>query len=134
MAEADVRRVERIIRNLVANAIDHAEHGDVVVRVAANEDATSVWVRDFGVGLSADSAERVFDRFWRADPARARTSGGTGLGLSIALEDALLHGGRLEVWGRPGEGAAFLLTLPRWVQGEIHEPPLTVGPEGEAAG
>ena len=56
---------------------------------------------------------RVFDRFWRADPSRARTRGGTGLGLSIALEDARLHNGELEAWGRPGKGAHFVLTLPR---------------------
>ena len=55
----------------------------------------------------------VFNRFWRADPARARTSGGTGLGLSISLEDTHLHGGWLQAWGRPGEGAQFRLTLPR---------------------
>ena len=54
----------------------------------------------------------VFDRFWRADPARARTTGGTGLGLAIALEDAHLHGGWLQVWGEPGVGAHFRLTLP----------------------
>lgn len=132
-AQADVRRVERIVRNLVANAIDHAEHGDVVIRVASSQDATAVWVRDFGIGFSEESAERVFDRFWRADPARARTSGGTGLGLSIAMEDALLHGGRLEAWGRLGEGAAFLLTLPRYVQAQIEHPPLSVMPGGEGA-
>ena len=131
LVEADVRRVERIVRNLVANAIDHAERGDVVIRVAANEEASAVWVRDFGVGLTEDATERVFDRFWRADPARARTSGGTGLGLSIALEDALLHGGRLQAWGRPGEGAAFLLTLPRHVQAEIQRPPLPLVPGRE---
>ena len=55
----------------------------------------------------------VFNRFWRADPARARTSGGTGLGLSISLEDAHLHGGWLQAWGEPGGGAQFRLTLPR---------------------
>src|SRR5690606_15005636 len=56
---------------------------------------------------------KVFNRFWRADPARARTTGGTGLGLAIATEDTRLHGGRLDVWGAPGEGACFRLTLPR---------------------
>ena len=55
----------------------------------------------------------VFNRFWRADPARARTSGGTGLGLAIALEDTHLHGGWLQAWGQPHEGAQFRLTLPR---------------------
>src|SRR5699024_5850377 len=64
-------------------------------------------------GMTPEAAGRVFDRFWRADPARARTTGGTGLGLSISLEDARLHGGTLEAWGSPGQGAAFRLTLPR---------------------
>jgi len=72
-----------------------------------------VAVRDHGVGFRPEEAEMVFSRFWRADPARARTTGGTGLGLSIALEDARLHGGRLDAWGSPGDGAYFRLTLPR---------------------
>ncbi|PFG32566.1 two-component system sensor histidine kinase MtrB [Sanguibacter antarcticus] len=112
-ADIDPRRVERIVRNLLVNAIEHAEGGPVEVRVAANETAVAVRVRDHGVGLARDEVGHVFDRFWRADPARARTSGGTGLGLAISLEDALLHGGWLEAWGRPGMGASFRLTLPR---------------------
>jgi len=72
-----------------------------------------VVVRDHGIGMTPDEAGHVFDRFWRADPARARTTGGTGLGLAISMEDARLHGGWLEAWGRPGQGASFRLTLPR---------------------
>ena len=112
-ADMDRRRVERVVRNLLVNAIEYAENGPVEVRVAANETAVAVHVRDYGIGMAKDQVTHVFDRFWRADPARARTSGGTGLGLAISLEDALLHGGWLEVWGRPGLGAAFRLTLPR---------------------
>jgi two-component system sensor histidine kinase MtrB len=81
-------------------------------------------VRDNGVGLNDEDLPHVFDRFWRADPARARTTGGTGLGLSIALEDARLHGGWLEVWGEPGTGASFRLTIPRHVGGVLVESPL----------
>ena len=66
-----------------------------------------------GVGLQGDQIEHVFDRFWRADPARARQTGGTGLGLAIALEDARLHAGVLDAWGESGAGACFRLTLPR---------------------
>ena len=80
LAEADVRRVERIVRNLVTNAIDHAESRDVVVRVEGDENAAAIAVRDYGVGLASGESAMVFNRFWRADPARARTSGGTGLG------------------------------------------------------
>ena len=70
--------------------------------VEANDEAAALAVRDHGVGLRPGEAAMVFNRFWRADPARARTSGGTGLGLSISLEDAHLHGGWLQAWGEPG--------------------------------
>lgn len=112
-ADIDPRRVERILRNLVVNAIEHGDGKPIVVDVAVDPKAVAVAVRDHGVGMTAQEAERVFDRFWRADPARARTTGGTGLGLAISLEDARLHGGWLEAWGRPGAGACFRLTLPR---------------------
>lgn len=111
--DVDRRRVERILRNLVANAIEHGQGQPVVVTLRANSTAVSVSVRDHGIGLKDGEADKVFDRFWRADPARARTTGGTGLGLSISLEDARLHDGYLEAWGAPGEGACFRLTLPR---------------------
>ncbi len=110
---ADARRVERIVRNLVANAIDHAEGGPVEIRFGANAQAVAVTVRDYGVGLRPGEAELVFTRFWRADPSRNRRTGGTGLGLSISSEDARLHGGVLDAWGEPGEGSCFRLTLPR---------------------
>ena len=122
-AEVDRRRVERILRNLVVNAVEHGEGRPVHVAVGVDGSAVAVRVRDEGVGLTPAQAARVFDRFWRADPARARSIGGTGLGLAISLEDAHLHGGALEVAGEPGRGASFLLTLPR-VAGE----PLTSRP------
>ncbi|WP_426244870.1 MtrAB system histidine kinase MtrB [Nocardioides sp. LHG3406-4] len=128
LAEADVRRVERVVRNLVTNAIDHAESGDIVVHVAGNEDSAAIAVRDYGVGLAPGESAMVFNRFWRADPARARTSGGTGLGLSISLEDTHLHGGWLQAWGRPGEGAQFRLTLPRRLGHKLRHSPLPLVP------
>jgi len=112
-ADFDPIRVERILRNLLVNAIEHAEGNPVEIIVRANEEAVAVLVRDHGIGMDKEQVNRVFDRFWRADPARARTTGGTGLGLSIAREDAHLHGGWLEVWARPGFGSSFRLTLPR---------------------
>jgi two-component system, OmpR family, sensor histidine kinase MtrB len=112
-AFVDARRIERILRNLVGNAIEHSEHRPIRISAAVNEHAAAVAVRDHGIGFEPDEAEMVFSRFWRADPARARTTGGTGLGLSIALEDARLHRGGLDAWGSPGEGAYFRLTLPR---------------------
>jgi two-component system, OmpR family, sensor histidine kinase MtrB len=129
VAEADRRRVERIIRNLLLNAVEHGEGRDVVVTVAADRDAVAVGVRDHGVGLKPGEEQLVFDRFWRADPARARTSGGTGLGLSIAQEDARLHGGWLEAWGECGRGSVFRLTLPRIAGGPLEGSPLPLGPD-----
>ena len=129
LAEADVRRVERIVRNLVTNAIDHAESGDVVIHVAGDDHAAAIAVRDYGVGLAPGESALVFNRFWRADPSRARSSGGTGLGLSISLEDTHLHGGWLQAWGRPGEGAQFRLTLPRRAGGTLRQSPLPLAPE-----
>ncbi len=113
VVDADPRRIERIVRNLVVNALEHGEGKPVEIAVATNAGAVGVAVRDYGIGMSEDDAARVFDRFWRADPARARTTGGSGLGLAIAAEDARLHGGWLEAWGSPGNGACFRLTLPR---------------------
>ena len=125
----DRRRVERILRNLLLNAVEHGENKDIVVTAAADSGAVAVSVRDFGVGLRPGEDKLVFDRFWRADPARARTSGGTGLGLAIALEDARLHGGWLEAWGEPGRGCVFRLTLPRLVGGELQGSPLPLNPD-----
>lgn len=123
VASMDRPRVSRIIRNLLSNAIEHAQQGPVDIGVAATGRTVGVVVRDYGVGLTPQQVDRVFDRFWRADPARARTMGGTGLGLSIAREDAQLHEGRLEAWGEPGKGASFRLMLPRSSSGlGIREP------------
>jgi two-component system sensor histidine kinase MtrB len=129
VAEADGRRVARILRNLLVNAVEHGENRDAVVTVASDRDAVAVAVRDYGVGLAPGEEHLVFDRFWRADPARARTTGGTGLGLSIALEDARLHGGWLEAWGEPGRGSVFRLTLPRTQGGRLAGSPLPLCPD-----
>ncbi|MGW6216625.1 MtrAB system histidine kinase MtrB [Streptomyces sp. NPDC055109] len=129
IAEADARRVERVLRNLVVNAVEHGEGKDVVVKLAAAGGAVAIAVRDYGVGLKPGEATRVFSRFWRADPARARTTGGTGLGLSIALEDARLHGGWLQAWGEPGGGSQFRLTLPRTADEPLRGSPIPLEPK-----
>ena len=116
---ADARRVERVLRNLLNNAVDHADSKPIDVYLEYNESDVAIAVRDHGVGIDQNSLLRVFDRFWRADPSRSRVRGGTGLGLSIALEDARLHNGELEVWGRPGHGAHFVVTLPRVAGNQI---------------
>lgn len=114
VAEVDPRRVERVLRNLLANAIDHSEGKPVLIRMRGDVEANAVAVivRDQGVGLRPGEEKLVFNRFWRSDPSRMRRSGGTGLGLSISVEDANLHEGKLEAWGEIGIGASFRLTLP----------------------
>ena len=131
IAEIDPRRIERILRNLVLNAIHHGGGGLIEVTLAGNETAAAITVRDHGPGMNREAAMRVFDRFWRADPARSREGGGTGLGLSISREDARLHGGWLQAWGRPGKGAQFRLTLPLQQGVELEGSPLPLEPRAE---
>jgi two-component system sensor histidine kinase MtrB len=128
----DPRRVRRIVRNLLGNAIEHGEGRPIVVSVDSNQHAVAIGVRDYGLGMTAEDAERVFDRFWRADPSRKRTIGGTGLGLSIALGDAKLHGGELAVWSELGRGTNFVLTLPRTGAALSGPSPLPVDPGDDA--
>lgn len=122
----DSRRIERILRNLLANAIDHSESKPVDVVLRTNEDAVAIAVTDHGVGLKPGQEELVFNRFWRADPSRKRHSGGTGLGLAIASEDARLHGGRLEASGEIGIGSRFRLTLPKVAKQHFNESPISL--------
>jgi two-component system sensor histidine kinase MtrB len=129
LVEADVRRVERVLRNLIANALRYSGSDRVEVRLGADDTTVAVAVRDWGIGLGPGEPTLVFNRFWRADPARARSGGGTGLGLAIALEDAQLHGGWLQAWGSPGEGTQFRLTLPRRCGGAIDTSPIPLVPD-----
>ena len=129
-AEVDPRRIERIVRNLIVNAIEYGEGSDVEVMVASSGDTTAVSVRDHGAGLQPGEEVLVFNRFWRADPARAKDRGGSGLGLSIAVEDTELHGGTLQAWGEPGSGAVFRLTLPRRAGDPLGPSPLPLAPVG----
>ncbi len=129
VAEVDARRVERVLRNLVGNAIEHGEGKPVIVALASDDSAAAITVRDFGVGLKPGEEKLVFNRFWRADPSRARQTGGTGLGLSISLEDARLHGGWLDAWGEAGYGAQFRLVLPLRAGVRLISAPLPLAPE-----
>ena len=131
IVEADTRRIERIFRNLITNAMDHCENKPVDITIIESEDAVAVGVRDYGIGFQEKDSSRLFDRFWRADPSRSRIRGGTGLGLSIALEDAKLHQGTLEAWGRLRRGAHFVLTIPKLAGIEMSSHPLSVIPESE---
>jgi two-component system sensor histidine kinase MtrB len=111
--EVDSRRIERILNNLLTNAIEHGEGRPVTIKVGQNDKAVAVSVTDQGIGMNTQELAQVFDRFWRADPSRKRTTGGTGLGLAISLEDAQLHLGKLEVTAEPGIGSCFRLTIPK---------------------
>jgi two-component system sensor histidine kinase MtrB len=132
IAEVDQRRVERVLRNLMGNAVEHGERNPVHVTLSADDAAVAITVRDHGIGLKPGEDKLVFNRFWRADPSRARQTGGTGLGLSISLEDARLHGGWLEAWGAPGQGAQFRLALPLRAGDRLVSAPLPLVPAGVA--
>ncbi len=127
--DMDSRRVERILRNLVGNALDHGEGKPVAITIRHDDDAVAITVRDHGVGLRPGQAGLVFNRFWRGDPSRSRLTGGTGLGLAIALEDARLHDGWLQAWGERGRGAQFRLTLPRQAGHTLMHSPLPLVPD-----
>ena len=132
-AELDSMRIERLLRNLLGNAIEHGQGKPIFVCVGANDKVVAVTVTDYGVGMTRAQVDRVFDRFWRADPSRQnRTAGGTGLGLAISLEDTNLHNGWLQVWARPNEGASFRLTLPRKHNQNFTQSPLPLPPKTKA--
>ncbi len=128
-AEVDPRRIRRILHNLIGNAIEHGDGKPIIVSVDSNQTAVALAVRDYGMGMSSDEVGHVFDRFWRADPSRQRTIGGTGLGLAISLEDAVAHGGWLQVWSSPGKGSCFRLTLPRRVTDTLSSSPIPLPPD-----
>ena len=129
MVDVDPRRIKRIVRNLISNAVDHREDKSIDIQIEENENEVSVGVRDYGIGFNYTDKKLLFERFWRADSSRARTTGGTGLGLSIALEDAKLHQGEIDVWGARGLGAHFVLTIPKFAGGSIQSKPISAQPE-----
>lgn len=129
MVDVDPRRIRRIIRNFISNAVDHREDKGIDIQIKENENEVSVGVRDYGIGFNYTDKKLLFERFWRADSSRARTTGGTGLGLSIALEDAKLHQGEIDVWGARGLGAHFVLTIPKFAGGSIQSKPISAQPE-----
>ncbi|MEI6220246.1 MAG: MtrAB system histidine kinase MtrB [Actinomycetes bacterium] len=133
VASVDPRRIERVLRNLISNAIDHSEGQAIDITIKDTDIEVAVGVRDYGIGFTERESERLFDRFWRADPSRSRLRGGTGLGLSIALDDAKLHQGTLKAWGAPGKGANFVLTVPKAPGIPIQEEPIAANPNDESS-
>jgi signal transduction histidine kinase len=113
-ALADWKRVGQILRNLLSNAITHSPRGGTV-RVGAEENGSviQVSVRDQGPGIAPEHLPRIFDRFYRADASRSRTTGGAGLGLAIVRQLARAQGGDARVESEPGKGASFFFTLPK---------------------
>ena len=111
--EADPERVAQLLRNLICNAITHTpEGGEITISAVKHEDEITVSVRDTGCGIEAQHLPYVFERFYRADSSRTRTTGGTGLGLAIVKQMVLAHGGRVSVESQPGCGSCFAFTLP----------------------
>jgi two-component system sensor histidine kinase SenX3 len=102
------------VSNMVANAVAYSREGSsVLVGVKGLESTVEISVTDQGIGIPADEIDRIFERFYRVDPARHRSTGGTGLGLSIVKHVAATHGGEVRVWSVEGQGSTFTLTLPR---------------------
>ena len=129
LVDVDPRRIRRIIRNFITNALDHREGKSIDIQIIESDNEVSIGVRDYGIGFAYTDKKLLFERFWRADSSRARTTGGTGLGLSIALEDAVLHQGEIDVWGERGKGAHFVLTIPKFAGGTIESKPLSAQPD-----
>jgi two-component system sensor histidine kinase SenX3 len=110
----NTEQVALALGNLVSNAVNYSpEHTTVVVSAKANDEWVDLSVTDQGIGIPEAEIERIFERFYRVDPARHRSTGGTGLGLSIVKHIAASHGGEVKVWSREGQGSTFTMTLPR---------------------
>ncbi len=114
VVNADPVRLEQMLTNLVDNAIKfNVPNGTVSVKLDALTDKDAITVSDTGEGISSDHLQRIFERFYRTDRARSREIGGTGLGLAIVKHLARLHGGEIHVSSSPGNGASFVIELPR---------------------
>jgi two-component system sensor histidine kinase SenX3 len=112
-------QVSAAVTNLIANAVTYSEaDSTVLVSTKAGDDMVEISVVDQGIGIPNAELERIFERFYRIDPARHRSTGGTGLGLSIVKHVAATHGGDVRVWSLEGQGSTFTLALPRSRQEE----------------
>ena len=111
--EGDRERIEQVVVNIVSNSIKYTPNGGTIIMTASNiEDGVRITVQDNGIGIPQEDLPRLFERFYRVDKARSRERGGTGLGLAIAQEIVKLHGGKIEVESRFGEGTKMTVTLP----------------------
>jgi two-component system, OmpR family, sensor histidine kinase SenX3 len=113
-------QVSAAVANLVANAVAYSgDDSTVLVSTKSDAGMVEISVVDQGIGIPSGELDRIFERFYRVDPARHRSTGGTGLGLSIVKHVAATHGGEIRVWSVEGQGSTFTLTLPRANQ-EVH--------------
>jgi signal transduction histidine kinase len=129
----DSLRLRQVLVNLLSNAVKFTPRGEVLVYLWGRPEGARGWrarctVRDTGIGIDAGCVDGLFEAFAQADSSTTRRFGGTGLGLSISLEDAHLHGGWLQAWGRPNQGAQFRLTLPRYAGAALRHSPLPLVP------
>jgi two-component system heavy metal sensor histidine kinase CusS len=114
IGSVDRALIQRALGNLVSNALAHCSAGDrISLSARVQDERIRIEVRDTGTGIAAEALPRVFDRFYRADPARSRNSGGTGLGLAIVQQIVFLHGGDVEISSEPKYGTKVTLVLPR---------------------
>lgn len=132
MVFGDRELIVTAIRNLVDNAVAYSAEGSPVrVVVERHRELVEVVVSDLGAGIPADEQDRVFERFYRVDPARSRSTGGTGLGLSIVKHVAANHGGEVRLWSQEGQGSTFTLALPSAGLSDLTESsPHVPGPVG----
>lgn len=119
----DESQLEMAISNLIENAINYSpDKTTVVVSLNKVDGLAELKVKDQGIGISEENRERIFERFYRVDPARSRATGGTGLGLSIVKHIITNHGGDITVWSEQGEGSTFTMRLPEFKEtGDLQE-------------
>ena len=132
---ADHETIKTAVKNLVENAVNYSpEHTTVAVGIGSGDDEVAIRVVDQGIGIPESSLDRIFERFYRVDPARSRETGGTGLGLAITKHCVQDCGGTIAVWSREGEGSTFTITLPQAQAVETAETAETAGnvPTAEA--
>ena len=114
VAEVDKQLLQRAIENLTSNALAHTPPGGrVTLKARCDPEGIRIEIEDTGCGIPSDALPRVFDRFFRADPARSRDSGGAGLGLAIVRQIAVLHGGNVEIRSEPERGVLVTVTVPQ---------------------
>jgi signal transduction histidine kinase len=118
-AHGDERRLTQVLLNLVGNAIKFTDTGEVAIRTSVANGSFTVAVRDTGPGIADQDQAKIFEEFQQADSSTTKQKGGTGLGLAIAKRIIEMHGGRLWVESKVGEGATFSFTVPVNVQQQV---------------